>query len=96
MGKYIAVDSLWKCETCFYYQNNKCSPRVWCENGECYRPAYSKLIVINGDIIKNARWEICSDGYYPYCSNCKSEPKNGVMTKFCPSCGARMLGCENE
>jgi hypothetical protein len=39
-----------------------------------------------------ARWEICSDGYYPYCSNCKCEPKNRTMTKFCPNCGADMRG----
>ena len=39
-----------------------------------------------------ARWEICSDGYYPYCSACKSEPPSGKMTKFCPECGADMRG----
>ena len=39
-----------------------------------------------------AEWIICSDGYYPYCSVCKNEPKNGVMTDYCPSCGAEMSG----
>lgn len=39
-----------------------------------------------------AYWEICSDGYYPYCSACKSEPPSGKMTKFCPECGRRMEG----
>ena len=42
--------------------------------------------------IIHAKWEICSDGYYPYCSHCKSEPENGVRSKYCPECGARMNG----
>ena len=33
-----------------------------------------------------------SDGYYPYFSECKSEPKNGDMPDFCPKCGAWMRG----
>ena len=40
----------------------------------------------------NARWLINSDGYYPYCSACMTEPKDGIMTDFCPSCGAKMEG----
>ena len=39
---------------------------------------------------KTGRWYINSDGYYPYCSECKNEPKSGLMTDFCPSCGADM------
>ena len=42
--------------------------------------------------IIHAKWEISSDGYYPYCSHCKSEPENGVRSKYCPECGARMDG----
>ena len=42
--------------------------------------------------VKHAKWEINCDGYYPYCSNCKTEPKNGVMSKHCPECGAKMDG----
>jgi hypothetical protein len=41
---------------------------------------------------KEGEWIICSDGYYPYCSECKNEPKNGVMTEYCPHCGAKMKG----
>lgn len=29
------------------------------------------------DATKCAKWEINSDGYYPYCSNCLSEPPAG-------------------
>lgn len=39
-----------------------------------------------------SEWLISSDGYYPYCSHCKSEPENGVRSKYCPECGARMDG----
>lgn len=39
---------------------------------------------------ESGKWEINPDGYYPYCSRCKEEPKSGIMTKYCPDCGARM------
>ena len=35
-----------------------------------------------------AKWIICNDGYYPYCSECHYEPKE--ITPFCPNCGAKM------
>lgn len=41
-------------------------------------------------------WIINADGYYPYCSECKTEPKSGDMTDFCPSCGADMRGKQDE
>ena len=37
-----------------------------------------------------AKWKINCDGYYPYCSNCGSEPPSGEMTLYCPACGACM------
>ena len=40
----------------------------------------------------NAEWKINPDGWYPYCSKCCAEPKNGVMSNFCPECGADMRG----
>lgn len=43
-------------------------------------------------IVRKAHWEICCDGYYPRCSNCKQEPQGRVTTDFCPNCGARMEG----
>ena len=46
--------------------------------------------------VKHAKWEINSDGYYPYCCNCKTEPKNGLMSKYCPECGAVMDGTPKE
>lgn len=45
--------------------------------------------------IKQAHWEIDSDGYYPYCSECRYEPERPVIsldnrTPYCPNCGAEM------
>jgi hypothetical protein len=39
---------------------------------------------------KCGHWLINPDGWYPYCSECRYEPKNGELTKFCPNCGAKM------
>ena len=39
---------------------------------------------------KLGKWIICSDGYYPYCSECKEEPEDGNMTSVCPHCGIKM------
>lgn len=49
---------------------------------------------LNGkaDAVVHARWIICSDGYYPYCSACKAEPKSRELTNYCPNCGAKMDG----
>ena len=40
--------------------------------------------------VVHGQWLINPDGYYPYCSNCKTEPKHGDMTDYCPKCGAIM------
>lgn len=40
--------------------------------------------------VRHGRWIISSDGYYPYCGDCKARPKGGNMTKYCPNCGAKM------
>lgn len=46
--------------------------------------------------IRKGQWLINSDGYYPYCSICKNEPQNRIMTDYCPNCGAYMKGESNE
>ena len=45
---------------------------------------------IGTESVRHGRWIISSDGYYPYCSECKERPKSGDMTKHCPNCGAKM------
>ena len=42
--------------------------------------------------VRQGKWLINCDGYYPYCSNCKNEPQGREMTLYCPNCGARMDG----
>lgn len=44
--------------------------------------------------VKQGHWIICADGYYPYCSVCKSEPKSRIMTHYCAECGAEMSESE--
>lgn len=39
---------------------------------------------------ETARWEISSDGYYPYCSACKEQSPSGELTDYCLICGAKM------
>lgn len=53
----------------------------------------SDVTFISGEslMIKEAKWEINCDGYYPYCTNCNEEPPSGVMTNYCPNCGAKMF-----
>lgn len=46
--------------------------------------------------VVHSKWEICCDGYYPYCLNCKAEPPGREMTKFCPNCGAKMDGGDTD
>lgn len=45
--RLIDVNTLWKCETCFYGKYGKCSSSVWCEIGESYRPDVNKLTFID-------------------------------------------------
>ena len=40
--------------------------------------------------VQHGEWKISCDGYYPYCSVCREEPKGGNMTKYCPNCGVKM------
>ena len=51
-----------------------------------------KAPVVDAQPVVRSRWEISSDGYYPYCKNCNAKPESGKMTKYCAECGARMDG----
>ena len=46
--------------------------------------------------VKHGEWIISSDGYYPFCSNCRYEPPfvggKDIRTPYCPNCGAKMDG----
>lgn len=50
MGKYINIDELFKCETCYHRgSDGKCNPAIWCDAGEAYRPAINKFWIIEGE-----------------------------------------------
>lgn len=99
MAEYIEVGQLWNCETCFHRQNGKCSPAVWCDHGESYRPAYDKLKKADVVEVVHGRWEIEIDhdefwgdlDYYK-CSLCGNMELRDKQTPYCPNCGARMDG----
>ena len=87
---YIDTKYLGKCETCRHHRNGQCD--TWCDYGECYQPDITKIPTADVEEVAHAKWKINCDGYYPYCSNCMTEPKSGVMSKYCPECGADMRG----
>lgn len=63
---------------------------------ELFIEAYNKYIMNNEDVATSAQWLIDPDGYYPYCSNCNKEPKNGDMTPYCPICGKKMINMKKR
>lgn len=44
----------------------------------------------DANIATGAEWKINPDGWYPYCSNCGTEPRDGYLTNYCPECGSDM------
>ena len=94
MPEYIDVNQLWKCETCFWHIDGKCSPLVWCEIGESYRPNYHKFQLADVEPVIHATWEKIAP-HKIVCSHCKEEPvyanlEGYILTKRCPNCGAKM------
>ena len=73
-----------------YYCNNICR----CLGTECDKTKCPIWIAPAADVapVVHSRWMISSDGYYPYCEHCRTEPVGGKMTKYCPNCGAVMDG----
>ena len=62
--------------------------------GERIRSYEEQVSKLKADIKNNGRtgrWVISSDGYYPYCSECRTEPqmKDRKLPTFCPECGSR-------
>jgi hypothetical protein len=37
---------------------------------------------------QDAKWQVSSDGYYPYCPICGAQPDK--KTRFCAECGAKL------
>ena len=86
-----------QCENCphNYMRNYPCDCCEWQYKDEAEKLLKSETLAEFQPVI-HARWEISSDGYYPYCKKCNARPENGKMTKYCPNCGAKMDGNEVE
>ena len=82
-----------QCENCphNYMRNYPCDCCEWQYKDEAEKLLKSETLAEFQPVI-HAKWEISSDGYYPYCKKCNARPENGKMTKYCPSCGAQMDG----
>lgn len=65
---------------------------------ELYLPTHFQKFIVDeiptSDVApaRHGHWIINSDGYYPQCSECMSEPRGREMTKYCGECGAKMDG----
>lgn len=90
MGKYVKLSSLWECDTCDPLRGNKFACDE-CAQGRKYFPAYTKLKILEGELVPTAEWVVCFNERPLYCSNCNYEPDGGKMTKHCPGCGAKMI-----
>ena len=91
----IDMNTLWKCETCFHNKYNGCD--TWCDAGEGYRPAASKLKPIDPESLRpKGRWVplgqiVRSPLVKNYkCSECEHKEHGGL--NYCPNCGAKMEG----
>lgn len=47
--------------------------------------------ITNIETKTEAKWDINCDGYYPYCTNCQSEPRGKKISPYCGECGAKMI-----
>lgn len=75
--------------TCTYEETGcgSCELQTRCPNDQT---------MVDATPVVHGKWLISCDGYYPYCSVCKTEPVGGKMTKYCPECGTKMDGDKNE
>ena len=42
----VDINTLWRCETCYHDHYGRCTNKEQCKDHEKYRPAYSKLEVV--------------------------------------------------
>lgn len=51
--------------------------------------AFDDLPTADVQPVKCGRW-MCGDSRYPYCSECRRTLITGIVTEYCPRCGAKM------
>lgn len=98
----VDINTLWKCETCYFDHYGKCTNKFGCDHGEGYRPAYSKLKVVEAEIVNTAQWiagRACN--HVPHriknpekwviyhCSEC-GHSNGRRRSNYCPNCGKPM------
>ena len=102
MSKFKVSAQSWdgSVQTTLYYDGDTLMVRVdTCEGSgssgyTAFDGSFDDFVrTLKGERVENdANWEICCDGYFPYCSNCGFEPKvHEPLTAFCPNCGKRMV-----
>jgi hypothetical protein len=91
--RLIDMNTLWQCETCFHNKYNGCD--TWCDAGEGYRPAASKLSPFDPESLRpKGRWVMKETmirspfAKNAYCSECLEEAS--YAHNYCPNCGAKM------
>ena len=42
----VDINTLWRCETCYHDHYGRCTNKEQCKDHEKYRPAYSKLEIV--------------------------------------------------
>ena len=74
----IDINTLWKCETCFHDRPGGCS--TYCDYGESYRPAASKLKIIDPNTMRNT-------GHWIYEAHEEKSNYRWNVTAECSECG---------
>ena len=97
MAEYIERESLIKgfCHSCDGWCDKVDCDCLNCKNEHRCETVLDIVNAPTADVtdVRRGHWEICCDGYYPYCSECGEEPPGRIgMTNFCPNCGADMRG----
>ena len=103
MTDFINLDAAYDSDTLtdWYISSVGSEPPVWTD--EHIEELLNDFYVIPKDTpaadvapVRHGHWIINSDGYYPQCSECMSEPRGREMTKYCGECGAKMDGDKND
>lgn len=87
--KLIDMNTLWTCETCFHRKSTGCD--TWCDAGESYRPAASKLKVIEFESLRpTGRWILKDQNGNGVCSHCNRQDAIDPLATHCRYCGCKM------
>lgn len=89
MPRYVDVDDLFTCGTCFHNRFGKCT--TYCDHSESYRPAHDKFTIIEAEPVRHGYWINANYGRHYICSVC-TRIYEIYGFDYCPNCGAKMDG----